>query len=141
MTHPKVTFYQIKNNSMKIQLICQKCSDAYKYEKRLLITAPNLQAANYLDTLLWKLPENLFLPHVVTDLPTAEWIAITLQIEANINQASQLLNLWNDIPQKLQNTEEIFEIFDETHPDKRAVSEKKLAFYQSNGMKVNIKTL
>ena len=84
-----VTFYKIKENGAKIQLICHQAMEALQCEKKLLITAPTLEAAHYLDALLWRLPEDSFIPHVVSDMPTAEWVAITLQDEVNVNRASQ----------------------------------------------------
>ena len=89
----KVTFYRVKNNSAKIQLICRKAQEAFQYERRLLISVPNIEAAHYIDALLWKFPEESFMPHVIAETETQEWIAITSQEKHNINQAPHLLNL------------------------------------------------
>lgn len=130
----KITFYQIKDNAAKIQLICAKAHEAFQHEKRLLITVPNLQAAQYVDALLWRIPEESFIPHVITDFSTPEWIAITLQDKQNVNQATCLLNLCTELPALYQQMEEIYEIYDETHPQKVACSKQRLDQYQAYGL-------
>lgn len=130
----KVTFYRIKNNAAKIQLICTKTQEAFQHEKRLLISVPNLQAAQYVDTLLWKLPEEGFLPHVIADTATSEWIAITMQDKHNINQASCLLNLCSTPSPLYPHVEEIIEIWDETHPQKMELSQQRFQFYKSKNL-------
>ena len=63
----KVNFYQVKNNSAKILLICAKAQEAIQHEKRLIIAAPNLEAAEYIDALLWNTPAESFIPHIISD--------------------------------------------------------------------------
>ncbi len=132
----KITFYQIKDNTAKIQFICAKAHEAFQHEKRLLITVPTLQAAQYVDALLWRIPEESFIPHVITDFSTPEWIAITLQDKQNVNQATRLLNLCSELPALYQQMEEIYEIYDETHPQKVACSKQRLDQYQAHGLTI-----
>ena len=131
MTQVKVIFYKIKDNREKIHFICTKAEEAYQQEKKLLILVPNEAAGQYVDALLWRLPENSFMPHALTGSPTNEWIAITILAE-NLNQASRLLNLTAQAS-TLQHFEEIYEIFDETSPDKLKASKEKIASYQVKG--------
>lgn len=136
---PKVTFYRVKDNGAKIHLIGTKAQEAFKHEKRLLITVPNFQAAQYIESLLWKSPADSFMPHVVADTSTAEWIAITMQDQNNVNQAIRLLNLSPSVPHFFQEMSEIFELYDETHPEKLELSKQRVQFYQSKG--ITIKSL
>lgn len=131
MTGPKVTFYSIRDNRDKIRLVSDKSIHAYRDAKRLLISVPNLQSAHYIDTLLWSTPPDSFLPHIVSDMPTTEWIAITLQNEINVNESPRVLNL-SPRPCFLP-VEEIYEIFDESHPDKTLLSENKIRLYKEQG--------
>jgi len=128
----------VKDNTTKIRLICDRAQAAFKLEKRLLIVVPNFQAAEYVDTLLWKMPSESFLPHTIVDTSTIEWIAITMQENFNVNQAVHLLNL-SPAPSALtQQVEEIFELFDETSPEKTKLSQEKLKGYQSMGLTVDL---
>jgi DNA polymerase III subunit chi len=130
----------VKDNSAKIHLICTKAQEAFKQEKRLLIAVPNFQAAQYVEALLWKVPAESFMPHVVSDTPTSEWIAITMQEQHNVNQAVRLLNLC-PTPSPLyqhQHIAEVYELYDETHPQKAELSQQRLQLYQSKGLLVKI---
>lgn len=135
----KVTFYKVKDNSSKIQLIVNKAQEAYLHEKRLLIVVPNSDAAQYVDSLLWRIPQDSFLPHIISDTPTEEWIAITTQDKHNINQACLLLNLCSTPTTLYQKVEEIFDLIDETHQNKIELSLQRLSFYQAKGL--TIKTI
>lgn len=130
----KAVFFRVKNNTDKIHLICMKAQEAYMQEKRLLIAVPNLQAAQYIDALLWRMPEESFIPHAIIDFPTSEWIAITQQDQCNVNQAPRLLNLCLTPTPLYGQVEEIFEILDETHPEKAELSQKRLRFYEEKGL-------
>ncbi len=134
----KITFYRVKDNTAKLTFICQKAQEAFQQEKRLLIAVPNLQAAQYIDQLLWRTPEESFMPHVVTDMPTQEWIAITLQEQVNVNQALRLLNLCPHPSSLYQQVEEVYDFYDETHPQKKELSEQRLRFYQEKGVRVHL---
>ncbi len=131
----KVIFYRVKDNSAKIQWICAKAEDAIKQEQRLLITVPNFQAAQYIDSLLWKSPPESFIPHVVSDTQTSEWIAITLQNQVNVNEAAFLFNLCPS-PHPECRFKEIYELFDVTDPQKAHLSEQKLLYYQNQGFTI-----
>ncbi|MFI0435613.1 MAG: DNA polymerase III subunit chi [Parachlamydiaceae bacterium] len=133
-----ITFYRVKDNGAKIQFIYTKAEEAFKQEKRLLISVPNFQAAQYIDTLLWKFPQESFLPHIVSDTPTSEWIAITMEGKQNVNQATCLLNLCPTVTALTENVLEIYELYDESLPEKTALSEKKLQEYEKKGMVVKL---
>ncbi len=130
----KVIFYHVRDNSAKIRLICTKAHEAFKQEKRLLIAVPNQQAAQYIDMLLWRVPPESFIPHVISDHPVTAWIAITIQEQSNINQATRLLNLCPSPPAFYQQVEEVYDFFDETHPQKIELSQQRLRLYQTKGL-------
>ena len=132
----KVTFYHVIDNAAKIQLICSKAKDSFQLEKRLLIAVPTFDAAQYVESLLWRFPEESFMPHVIADTTTKEWIAITMQNKDNINQAPRLLNLCPLVPVLAHEMEEIYELYDETHPQKKELSEQRLREYQAKGFLV-----
>lgn len=135
-TLKKVTFYHVKDNAAKIQLICSKAKDSFQLEKRLLITVPSFDAAQYVESLLWRFPEESFMPHVIADTTTKEWIAITMQNKDNINQAPRLLNLCPNVSPLSHEVEEIYELYDEAHPQKKELSEQRIREYQAKGFLV-----
>jgi len=45
-----------------------------------MILVPNIEAAQYVDSLLWKTPTDSFIPHVITQSTSSEWIVITYQM-------------------------------------------------------------
>lgn len=131
-TPAKVTFYRVRDNQSKLDLICGKAQEAIDQEKRLLILVGTIQAAQYIDALLWRHPVTGFVPHVITQSPTEEWIAIALGGQ-NVNQASRVLNLQVEAVLKGGDVEEIYELFDETHPQKTVQSEQRLEAYRAKG--------
>lgn len=136
--NPLIIFITVRDNATKLHFIGATSLESLQTKNRLLITTPNLQAANYVDLLLWKSPEESFIPHIVSDMPTNEWIVITLQDRINNNRASRLLNLCNNPSPLYSSVHEVYEFYDETHPEKLRVSQEKLRFYESLGPKVTI---
>lgn len=126
----KVTFFKVKDNQAKAQVICQQVQAVLKKEKKLLIVVPNEEAARYVDLLLWRLPEESFIPHAIVTKPTSEWIAITTQDKQNLNNAHFLLNLCPTISPMCNQFEEIYELDDVTNSDKAQLSQKKREEYK-----------
>lgn len=119
-------------------MICAKAQEALQHEKRLLIAVPNLEAAQYVDALLWKTPEESFIPHVITQAATSEWIAITTQQHLNVNQATCLLNLCTPPSLLYQQMDEIYDLYDETHSQKIELSQQRMHFYQTKNLLVKV---
>lgn len=66
-----------------------------------------------------------------------EWIAITMQDQHNVNQASWILNLCTSPSSLFQEVEEIFELYDETHPEKAELSQKRRDYYKSKDLLIH----
>lgn len=133
-----VIFHQVKENGAKIHLICIKAQEAFRYEKRLLITVPNVQAAQYVEALLWRVPDDGFMPHAIVDSTTNEWIAIIMQNTGNVNRAPRLLNLCSSPAPLYPELEEIHDLYDETHPQKIELSRHRLRYYRENGLFIKL---
>jgi DNA polymerase-3 subunit chi len=134
----RVTFYRVKDNGAKIQLICTKAKEAFQVEKRLLIAVPSFEAAQFVESLLWRNPEDSFMPHVISDTTTKEWIAITMQNKDNINQAPRLLNLCPAFTPLSNTVEDVYELYDESTPQKKELSDQRIRDYQANGLAVKL---
>lgn len=134
----QISFFPIKDNPSKLDLICLKAREAFDQKKKLLILVGTQEAGQYIDALLWRKPEESFIPHVFTQGPTEEWIAITMN-QSNINHAQRVLNLQMNAISFFQEFEEIIELYDETSPEKLKSSQDRLNQYQSQGLLITNK--
>lgn len=131
---PKVVFHPVKDAQAKIRIICQSIQSLVSKGKKVLIAVSNDEAAQYIDALLWRYPEDSFLPHTISQKKSAERVVITTLANENLNDAACLFNLRSDISPLVDSYEEIHELYDETHPAKMEISKKKVVEYQSKGM-------
>lgn len=136
--NPKVLFLKIKDNSTKLQKICQLANEIVNQEKRLLITVPSEEAAKYIDALLWRMPEESFLPHSIVSSPSKDFVAITLIKTENFNQAHCLLNLCMEISPIFHQFETVYELLDETDLKKTQQCQNKFQEYKAKGVVVGI---
>jgi DNA polymerase III subunit chi len=131
MKTPRVIFISVKDNNSKLNVICQTVQNLFIQKKAVLILVPNEEAASYVDQLLWRLPEESFLPHRIAFNPTNEPVVITTKAE-NMNQAHVLFNLCPNASPIYRDFETIYELDDRTHPTKEQLSQQRKAFYASN---------
>ncbi|MBS4169161.1 DNA polymerase III subunit chi [Parachlamydia sp. AcF125] len=136
--YPLVDFFSVNNAREKLTSICQIVQHHFLKKKRLLIAAPNEEAAQYLNGLLWKYPEESFVPHIWTESPTEECVAITCS-QDNVNRASILLHLGPSVHVKWGLFQQIYELFDQTDQEKQKASEARKAYYIEVGCQVNFK--
>lgn len=137
MNTPSILFIEVKDNLTKLEKIIEIAHKHYKKNEPVLISVPNSEAAIYLDQLLWRSPEESFLPHSVTDKPSPDPLIITYT-HSNPNHAKILINLCSThSPISLQFTL-IYELLDKTHPDKESNSLLRKSFYQESGCSVSV---
>ena len=129
-TSSKVTFYNVKTNAAKLQMICSLVSDAFQSQQKLLIAVPSPEAAAYIDQLLWRMPEDSFIPHLISEQPTPEPITIAVNPTQNLNQAKILLNLLPSASTLADQFTTIYELFDETDPTKALQSLQRQEKYR-----------
>ena len=128
MSSPNIVFIPVSDNAAKLKAICDIANSQFQAEKTLLIMVPNAQAAAYVDSLLWKSPEESFLPHLITDNRTGERCVITTS-QVNVNKAAVVLNLCPEACPIFSEFETVFELWDETHPTKTEQSAQRKAAY------------
>lgn len=134
MINPKkVIFLKVDSNNSKLQKLCRTVSKHYNKRERVLITVPTEQAAIYVDQLLWRMPEDSFLPHAIINTLTEEPIAISRE-KGNINQAKVLINLCPDAAVNAEGFAVVYELLDTSDSDKEALSKKRLARYSSSAI-------
>lgn len=132
---PQVNFIRVIDNPSKLSQICALVQRHYEQGEAILITLPNTEAAQYIDQLLWRLPEESFLPHQIATSPTQEKITITT-LTQNLNSAKVLLNLNPGASPIANEFEMVYELFDETHPAKQELSKQRFENYQNQKFSV-----
>lgn len=88
----RVTFFQVTNDSMKRKWILQIAQEYFEKKEPLLFKLPHKKALEYLDLLLWRLPQDSFIPHIIKDTPSSDLIVLTSSDE-NPNGARSIFNL------------------------------------------------
>lgn len=128
----QVFFIRVNDNLSKIQKICSLVHSHFVKKDKVLIVVPSNEAAIYLDQLLWKMPEESFVPHAIANGITKEQVAITTNL-SNVNQASTLVNLLGNIHPNPGSVDMIYELLDLTSKEKEEVSRQKQAAYRRAG--------
>lgn len=128
----RVVFFQVQDNSSKLKRIVETVHSHFETKEPFLILVENTSSATFVDELLWKLPKTSFLPHVATDEPTTDWIAIAT-VKKNVNNAHIAFNLCAtplliDGPFRV-----IYEFEDLTAPNKKKFSSLRFDAYKSAG--------
>ncbi|MBA3816891.1 MAG: DNA polymerase III subunit chi [Parachlamydiaceae bacterium] len=128
----KVHLLRVTDVATKLNNICQTIHRHFNKKEAILILVPSQEAAVYIDQLLWRQPNDSFLPHAVANLPTQELVAITTT-GTNVNQAVAILNLCPEIPVNLKEYSIIYDLLDLTHPAKEQLSLNRQLAYQMLG--------
>lgn len=126
---PRVIFFQVKDVKTKIQKIIHIAHFHFSKKEHLLLSVQDPAALKFLDELLWKEPEESFLPHSISEGPTSDLIVLTMQ-KKNINRSKFLFNL---CPTPLLFDTEvkfIYELEDATSPNKHLLSQQRLQAYK-----------
>lgn len=128
----KIIFLKANNNQEKLLAITTTVQKHFDQAQNLLIYCSNEEAANYLDSLLWKMPEESFLPHKIADQPCHDKVVITCQPQ-NINQATVLINLSTTLHPHFNTYQVVYDLYDETHPVKLELSKARQSSYHKEG--------
>lgn len=133
LSKPKsVIFLKVMDNAMKAKRLSDAVNYYFLQQVSILLLVPNDQAAQYVDQLLWRLPENSFLPHQITQETTNELIAISTA-QSNLNHAQTLINLCPTACSIADQFITIIELLDHTSVEKLQLSQQRQAAYRSLG--------
>lgn len=130
-------FIKVSDNLSKLRTICQICQKHFMLRDNLLIFTQDKIAAAFIDELIWKMPQESFLPHVISATSCDEKIVITT-IPRNLNQAQVLINLSSKVTTMSQEFATIYELLDETSEDKLKLSNERLQNYKAMNYPVTI---
>jgi DNA polymerase IIIc chi subunit len=132
----RVTFFQVKDDLQKRQKIVQLAQEYFEKKEPLLIRLPHQKAVEYVDLLLWRLPEASFLPHVIKDEPCSDTIVLSSSLE-NPNGARSILNLCpNEVDNENLSFIKIYELEDLFSTQKHLQAQKRYKSYKNAGFSV-----
>ena len=126
----QVIFLNTPTPNAKIERLIAALQDHYLRGERSLVLVPNQEAAQFLDALLWKAPEESFMPHQIVQGASNSPIAISLTTQ-NHNNASMLLNLQSEVPSFWNAFATVYELMDGTHPNKLQAAQSRLQHYKN----------
>jgi DNA polymerase-3 subunit chi len=125
------------NAEDRFQVACRLAGKALAQKKRVLIYAPDPEAASRIDKLLWTWPAIGFLPHCAVHDPLAPETPVLIAADAETPAACEvLLNLGVECPPHFERFERLLEIVASDEAE-RAAGRSRYRFYQSRGYKIS----
>jgi len=131
----RVIFFQIKDVKTKLVKLVQTAMHHFEKKQKLLIQVSDDASLNYVDELLWKVPIESFLPHVVSDKRIDDFIVIT-KLQENLNKSLYLFNLSQEIVDLDTSYKIIYDFDDYTSDKKQEKSKKRFEVYRQAGFKI-----
>lgn len=107
----------------------------YLKKEAVFISVADQKVAEFLDDLLWSWPKESFLPHAIHSKDTQVCIS---DAPENINQALVLFNLQGQASPIADKFSIIYDLFDESSPERQQLSKKRLEHYQKKGFLLQI---
>jgi len=132
-TNPSIIFLRVTDSNTKIRRIVSTIQQHFLSGDSLIIFVPNKQAAEYIDKLLWRSPDDSFLPHIITEESCTDRVVIT-QATTNINNAKVAINLTPRTCAGNGSFEKIYELWDQTDGMKAQQSKVKMQQYKDQGL-------
>ena len=125
----RIVLFNVDSNQKKIHFLCETVKMHFEKKEPLLLFVSDDKGLTYVDELLWKVPEESFIPHIISAKETEEKIVIT-KLRENLNQAKYVFNL---CPTPILQTKFtiIYDFDDKTSPHKRMLSQKRFEAYKN----------
>lgn len=128
----RVVFFQVRDNGTKLKRIAETALAHFEKKEPFLILVEDERSQQFVDELLWKLPETSFLPHLATDETTTDRIAIC-KSKNNVNGARIAFNLC-PTPLLIEGPFRIiYEFEDLSSPNKKNLSSLRFDAYKQAG--------
>lgn len=123
-----IIFFSIHDTASKLRALCDVARDHLHQGQSLLILVPDTNVHTFVDELLWRLPEESFLPH-----PSK-----LLLIDTEPKEATSLFNL-RPIPftEKIY-YKTIYELEDHTSPERLQLSRQRYNTYRDLELKISV---
>ncbi len=124
------------NAEDRLQVACRLAAKAFSQRKRMVIYAPDGDAAGRIDKMLWTWQAIGFVPHVAaTDELAAETPVLIATGEETPAGCGLLLNLSSETPPHFARFERLFEVVSADEVE-RAAARGRYKFYQERGYKI-----
>jgi len=125
----RVVLFQVKEVKEKLFRLAETAAGHFEKKEPILIAVEDEKTEQYVDELLWKTPVSSFLPHLVAQTTTHEFVVIT-RTKQNLNQARYAFNLCStplliDGPFRI-----IYDFEDLTSPHKKQLSALRFDSYK-----------
>jgi len=131
----RVIFYTVKNAEEKVRYLLVPVLYHFNRSEKIKIVVPDQKTRDFIDTLLWKHPEEGFLPHC-TSLPAPFEDGVYISLQKEVQGYPFVFNLSPDPYHPSGTCNTLYELEDISTPGKKAVFEKKFAFYKNLGCRV-----
>jgi DNA polymerase-3 subunit chi len=124
------------NADDRFQVACRLAGKALAQKKRMLIYAPEAEAASRIDKLLWTWPAIGFVPHCAPHDPLAAETPVLIASDPDIPcECELLLNLGAECPPHFERFERLLEVVPGDEAERQA-ARGRYRFYQSRGYKI-----
>ena len=131
----RVVFFQVRDSMDKLRKIAETAQSHFEKNEAILIVVEDAKAQQFVDELLWKIPESSFLPHQALDDPSSELILIT-KTKKNLNHARVTFNLCST-PLLIEGPFRIiYEFEDMTNPNKMNLSTHRFDAYKKASFQI-----
>ena len=125
------------NAEDRFQVACRLAGKALAQEKRLLIYAPDPQAATRIDRMLWTWPAIGFVPHCALHDPLAGETPVLIASDPGAaGDCALLLNLGAECPPHFERFERLLEVVPADEAGRQAGRER-YRFYQARGYRIS----
>ena len=132
----RVTLFQVHDDNQKRQKIVQIAEEYFEKKEPLLIRLPHLKALEYVDLLLWRSPQDSFLPHVIKDQPCNDYLVLTSTKE-NPNSARSILNLCSEpVENEKLSFIKIYELEDLSSTQRHHATQESYKTYKGAGFTI-----
>lgn len=125
------------NADDRFQVACRLAGKALVQKKRMLIYAPEPEAASRIDKLLWTWPAIGFVPHCAPHDPLAAHTPVLVASDpGEVGDCGLLLNLGAQCPPHFERFERLLEVVS-TDAAEREAGRERYRFYQARGYKIS----
>lgn len=125
----QIFFINVSDNLSKLSAIVSTCKKHFLNRDSVLIFTQDKIAAQFIDDLLWKMPQESFMPHTIASQSTDEKIVIS-SIPRNLNKAQVLINISPKPATFCNEFEIIYELMDATTKEKLQLSKERFESYK-----------
>jgi DNA polymerase IIIc chi subunit len=126
----RVVLLEVTSNQKKISLLFDILKNHFEKKEHIILFVADDKSMKYVDELLWKIPEQSFLPHSCHNDKTDDFIIITKKRD-NLSGAKFAFNL-SPTPLLQKEFLVIYDFDDKTAPHKKMLSQKKFQAYKES---------